>query len=329
MNKQNSNETDPRLLALLDELKPFPRRHPGAAARARARFLAEAVSSQEQRRHSLWNIFQQKEQFAMKLVLSIFVIAGLLFGGNATVSAAQDDLPDQPLYAVKLMAEEMRLRLQVDPSLQIETLMRQAQTRTEEMAALTENGIVPPAELSRRAQERIERALQLTAALEDPARTATLQRIHTQLQTQEQMMSRLQDGTCMACEPVLLQTREMLRSQLRQMEGGLDQLQPSPNQTQNQQQIHSTQTPMMIRQTAMPQASRTPLQNGIGQQNGSGNPAAGTPMPQNNAGDQNSGGMQNGPGEGGSPQNGSGDSDGGSDGSGQGSGGQGGQGGKP
>jgi uncharacterized membrane protein YgcG len=257
------------------------------------------------------------------------VIAALLFGGNATVSAAQDDLPNQPLYAVKLMAEEIRLRLQADPSLQIETLMKQAQTRTEEMTALTENDVIPPAELSRRTQERIQRALQLAAALEEPARTATLQQIRAQLQTQEQLMTRLQDGSCIACEPVLLQTREMLRSQLRQMDGSLDQSQPSPDQNQNQQQIHSTQTPLMIRQTAMPQASRTPLQNNIGQQDGSGNPVAGTPMPQNNAGDQNSGGMQNGPGEGGSPQNSGGNSDGGGDGSGQGSGGQGGQGGKP
>lgn len=329
MNKQNSDEIDPRLLALLDDLKLFPRRNPSAAARARAHFLAEAVSSQEQRRHSLWNIFQHKEQFVMKLVLSIFVIAGLLFGGNATVSAAQDDLPNQPLYAVKLMAEEMRLRLQADPSLQIETLMKQAQTRTEEMAALTENGVIPPAELSKRAQERIQRALHLAAALEDPARTATLQRIRTQLQTQEQMMSRLQDGTCMECEPVLLQTREMLRTQLRQMDGDPESSQPAPNQNQNQLQVRSTPTPMPIRQTAMPQASRTPVQNGTSQQNGGGNPAAGTPVPQNNSGAQDDGGMQSGPGGGGNSQNGSGDNDGGGDGSGQGSGGQGGQGGKP
>ena len=105
MNKQNDTETDPRLLALLDELKPFPARNPGAAARTRAHFLAEAVSAGEKQRHRLWNIFEQKEQFAMKLIVSTLVIAALLFAGSATVSAAQDDLPNQPLYAVKLMAE--------------------------------------------------------------------------------------------------------------------------------------------------------------------------------------------------------------------------------
>ena len=32
----------------------------------------------------------------MNLIISALVIAGLLFGGGATVAAAQDDLPTEP-----------------------------------------------------------------------------------------------------------------------------------------------------------------------------------------------------------------------------------------
>lgn len=274
----------------------------------------------------------------MKIMMSTFMIVGLLFGSRATVAAAQDDLPYEPLYPIKLVSEDLTLWWVSDPAAQIELLMQQAQTRTAEMAALVEDGITPPSELSVRAQERIRRALQLAADLDEPALTTTLQQIHTQLQTQEQLMSRLQDGTCVECEPILQQTRDMLRIQLRQIEGGIDHPQTSPNQSQNQHQIRITQTPVAIGETAVPQVSCTPVLDGTGQQNGGGNPSAGTPMPQDNSTNQGGGGLQNGSDNGGSNQtgndNGNGNRSGDESGNGNGSGndtgqGSGGHGGKP
>jgi len=138
MNMKQDDKLDPRLAALLDEIKPASARNPQAAARARSRFIAQAVSASEERRHNWWTtIFQQKEKFAMNMLMSALVILGLLFGGSATVSAAQDDLPNQPLYQLKLMSEDAKVWLASNPGLKIEMLMEQVQTRTEEMAALT------------------------------------------------------------------------------------------------------------------------------------------------------------------------------------------------
>ena len=81
------NKLDPRLASLLGDLKAVPARDPRAASRARSQFLAQAVSAQGKARHSVWNIFSQKEQFAMKLITTTLVIVGLLFGGSATVAA--------------------------------------------------------------------------------------------------------------------------------------------------------------------------------------------------------------------------------------------------
>jgi hypothetical protein len=75
-----NHEVDPRMIALLDELRDYPARNPNAAAYGRTQFLSEAVSVRDKQRHSLWTIFQQKEQFAMKLIVSTLVIVGLLFG---------------------------------------------------------------------------------------------------------------------------------------------------------------------------------------------------------------------------------------------------------
>jgi hypothetical protein len=299
-----NHEVDPRMIALLDELRDYPARNPNAAAHGRTQFLSEAVSVRDKQRHSLWTIFQQKEQFAMKLIVSTLVIGGLLFGGNATVAAAQNDLPNEPLYQLKLMSEDVDLWFMSDPTQQIETLMQQVQTRMEEMQSLASQGVTPPAELAIRAQERIQRALQIAAQLDGASQLAAFQQIQTRLQTQEQLMDQLQQGNCTECAPVLQQTRDMLQIQLRDVESGLatpegvqnqNQFQ---NQTQNQNQVRVTQTPQLTE--AIPTLPRTctPVLDGTGQQNGSGNLSAGTPMQQNNSTNQN-GGAQNGTGSGG------------------------------
>ena len=95
----------------------------------------------------------------MNLIVSALVIVGLLFGGNATVAAAQDDLPTRRLYQVKLLSEDAQLWFNTDPAAEVDLLMQQAQTRTQEMAALNEQGVTPPDALMTRTQDRIHQAL--------------------------------------------------------------------------------------------------------------------------------------------------------------------------
>ena len=306
---KQDDKLDPRLAALLDEIKPASARNPQAAARARSRFIAQAVSASEERRHNWWTtIFQQKEKFAMNMIMSALVVLGLLFGGSATVSAAQDDLPNQPLYQLKLMSEDAKVWLASDPGLKIEMLMEQVQTRTEEMAALTLAGITPPAELTIRTQERIQQALHIASSLDDASMVVAMEQIRTHLQTQEQLMIRLQDGSCTECEPILQQTREMLHNQLGQMESDLIDPEAFRNQNQNQNQVRTTQTPLATGSAVTPQTSCTPALDGTGQQNGNNNPPAGTPIPQDNGNDQNN--NDNGGGDENSNDNGNGNGEG-------------------
>ena len=306
---KQDDKLDPRLAALLDEIKPASARNPQAAARARSRFVAQAVSASEERRHNWWTtIFQQKEKFAMNMIMSALVVLGLLFGGSATVSAAQDDLPNQPLYQLKLMSEDAKVWLASDPGLKIEMLMEQVQTRTEEMAALTLAGITPPAELTIRTQERIQQALHIASSLDDASMVVAMEQIRTHLQTQEQLMIRLQDGSCTECEPILQQTREMLHTQLGQIESDLIDPEAFRNQNQNQNQVRTTQTPLATGSAVTPQTSCTPALDGTGQQNGNNNPPAGTPIPQDNGNEQNN--NDNGGGDENSNDNGNGNGEG-------------------
>ena len=218
----SSNDSiDPKLKARLGRLRQVPARDPQAASRGRARFLAQAVSPPEGRRHREWRHFSGKEARPMNAVLSVVLALALLFGGSATVYAAQDDLPNEPLYGIKLATENARLWLNSDPQGEVELLMAMVQTRAQEMNALAAQGIEPPAELRERMEAHIHLALQIAAGMDDPAMNATLSQIHaalhTQLQTMQQTHDQAGDG-----EPVLQQTRAMIEQRLRLIEDSLD-----------------------------------------------------------------------------------------------------------
>jgi len=217
----------------------------------------------------------------MNTLISVLVIAGLLFGGGATVSAAQDALPADALYPIKLLSEDAQLWLNSDPAAEIELLMRQAQTRAQEIAALEEKGIIPPETLTTRAQERIHRALEITAALDITEAPGVLMQIRDRLQTQDRLLSQLQDGTCSDCEPALDQTRDMLREQLRLVEDGLSDPagfihrhrsqngMPTPEATEESTAMPTEEPAAAVEIPAVtPQASCTPAPGGNGQQNG-------------------------------------------------------------
>lgn len=218
----------------------------------------------------------------MNIIVSLLVIAGMLFGGGATVSAAQNDLPNEPLYQVKLMSEEAGLWLTHDPTQQIDRLMQQAQTRMQEMQALASKGMTPPDDLVSRAQERIQRALRIAGQLEGEVQVAALQQIQLQLQRQAQQMEQTQSTDCADCDHLLQQTREMLRLQLQNVNNRLE----VPNGAQNQNQVRTTQTPQPTHLTIPTNGTCTPAPDGTGQQNGSNSPV-GTPAQQNNPNNQN------------------------------------------
>jgi len=230
-----SNEIDPKLKARLDELKDVPARDPQVAARGRARFLAQAastlapVSKWEKVRHMGWILNPGKENFAvMKAVVVVVIALALLIGGTATVYAAQDDLPNEPLYGLKLFTENARLLANTDPDREVEMLMELVQTRLQEMTAMANEGETIPAQVALRLEQHIQQALQVAAGMDDAAMLGALERIRATLQeqdrlmeqAQERLMTQSQDQANEETSQVMLQTRETIESRLRLVEEG-------------------------------------------------------------------------------------------------------------
>lgn len=211
----------------------------------------------------------------MNALISLVLAGVLLIGGGATaVSAAQDDLPTDPLYGVKTLTEDVRLWANTDPQAEVELLMEMAQTRTREMAALTARGDDVPARVTERLNRHFQEALQTAAGMDDAAMQAALLRIRAQLQAQEQEMVMLQAQYGEA--PLTTQTREMLRDRIRLVDDGLADPEGFRNTYRHENCYGLTETPTPVSTEELPQATPTAGGNGYGP----GNPTC-TPVPNN------------------------------------------------
>jgi hypothetical protein len=232
----------------LEEFKDTQERDPLRAASARARFLREAaeyrqaVSAERRVRQSGWNFPIRKEKLAMYALVSLILAASLLLGGGASVAAAQNDLPDQPLYPLKLWTENVRLNLTGNPQEQAELLMAMEQTRVQEVAALTEKGITPPDQVCDRLETHLRQTLRLAAGMDDADLERTLLQLRDRLQEQDRLLQQLQIHASPEAEPLLTRTRQMLQLHLQLEEQGLADPQSFRHKMQNRPQYGPAET---------------------------------------------------------------------------------------
>lgn len=135
------------------------------------------------------------------VLTSLVVVFSLLFGGaGATVYAAQGSMPDEALYGVKLLSEDVRLSLAGSTEAQIDLLMEYADRRNAEILALKfahetalENaGEETVLKVTNRYQEQVFHALELAGELQDEAMVDALAVIgvHIRKHDRDQVMGR-------------------------------------------------------------------------------------------------------------------------------------------
>lgn len=305
---KDKHEAEKYVKQRLEEIRDVPPRNPHMVSRGRARFLSQAVSAASLPRQKGWSFKFRKERYAMNVLLSILVIAGLLFGGGATVvGAAQDDLPGEPLYAVKTWSEDVGLQFGYDTEAKALRLMELAQIRIDEMTRLVETGQPVPDQVRLRLEQHIRQALQLCAQLDDPAMERTLLQIRERLELQVQEMTQLQSRTQQeqALPPaqqqmqMMNQTQTMLQQRLEVVDEGLQNREMFREQVQNDFQFGQEEvTPPAQNGNGQPEAvpgepNPAPSETGNPSPSPSPNPAPG--------GNGGNGGNGNGSGGGGKP----------------------------
>ncbi|MEN8171507.1 MAG: DUF5667 domain-containing protein [Chloroflexota bacterium] len=224
---------DPRLRAKLKSLETLPERDPQVVEDGRAKFLSQAqslaapVSVAGDRRHNTWmkSKFTKKESRSMLTTLASLLIAlTLAFGGaGATVYASQDSLPNDFLYPVKIISEDLQLALINDDYDEFTMLHSFTQRRWGEVNALLNQGEVVPPETLTRLEYQIASMFSLAAGLEDAEMEGALKQIQTMLQQGEKALTRAgQQDQILDQSGVMEGATEMLHHQHRVVENALE-----------------------------------------------------------------------------------------------------------
>jgi hypothetical protein len=268
------SDIDPEVLKKLALLSETSARNPAKEQIGLANFLQEArdlastVTTNNNRRHNGWmhaiqSIFmiRRKEHSPMfSTFATIILLVSLFLGGSGvTVAAAQNSLPDQPLYETKLWSEDLRLNLASDPQTLSQLSLDFATLRFEEIQKIFEGDRIPSEAVQLRVQSQIERAIQYASTLTDDQSINALQQIQTHLQTQQQTFLHFQTNSSSTTEPALLRTRQIIQDKLRIVEEDISNQLQVQEQTRQRDQLREKEqqnlvTPEVQETQAVPSA---------------------------------------------------------------------------
>lgn len=239
---------DPLLEDRFSALRNIPERDTQAARFGKEKFLAQAldlqraVSNSKDQRHYGWidsirNTFHNKERSPMFVpIVSILLAAMLLFGGSgAAVYAAQDSLPDEPLYEVKILNEQFLLSLPNSEDKILRLDLDFARRRVEEMASMALVGESSPEPVLLRLENHLDQALGLAARTSQGDLQAVMSQIQERLREQLSILEQAPQTN-----PIMTQARTALQIRLHWVELGLSEPQTFQTQARNRNRFNQS-----------------------------------------------------------------------------------------
>jgi hypothetical protein len=199
-----------RKASILSEPPPAP---PHRLSPGRQRFLAEAARLRNPGTNPR-KVRIRMATIPSTILTALMLVFGLLFSAGQVTAAS---LPGDPLYGIKLMAEEVRMATVAAPVSKAELARARAEERLDEVVLLLESGEVVNEATSLRAQEQLRAALQTAAQLHLRQATRALQRLEQGIQQRQRIMERLADGE--PDTPLQILLREMERVRLHACDG--------------------------------------------------------------------------------------------------------------
>lgn len=243
MNNLKKDNLENDVINFLESIKNIPQRNDVSAVEGKKAFLAEArnlksihstqpVSNTPLYRLNKWIVILQnyiyprrgKERFKMfSTIVTIAVALSVLFGGaGITAYAAQDALPNDALYGLKLFGEDLRLNFTNDPQEDLDLTLAYAERRLNESAALYEDDEPIDEPLATRYRQHLNYALNLAAANDDDDLRKALIQIRSCLELHNRIMIQLQTNMPDGLDPAMNQIRDTIRSRMRMVDLGLE-----------------------------------------------------------------------------------------------------------
>ena len=123
-------------------------------------------------------------------LFAIFLAVVFFFGGTGlTVYAAQESMPDETLYPLKTLSEDVLLSLTTSPRKQIDLTLGFADRRVTEIASLYSAGKTIPRGVVDRLQTELNKMLEEASMLGDQDMIQTLERVRARAEIQLETMS--------------------------------------------------------------------------------------------------------------------------------------------
>ena len=227
---QLESSLETQLEIWFSSMRAITPRSPAAIQRGRRDFLAQAsalsepVPILEDQRHTGWIVslisyFITKEYSPMYTTIASFLLVlALMFGGySAAVFAAQDSLPNQSLYQLKTLSEDIALRNTFRNTHRLQMELDYADRRVSEMIHLRERQQEIPESTYLRLQNHLDQALLVAANSEEGEMVRVLNQVRERLQLQSGLLASELDH-----DPLLLRAREMIQTRIGWAELGLD-----------------------------------------------------------------------------------------------------------
>jgi hypothetical protein len=172
------DELDKGLKEKLDLLQETPPRDPIKASQRRDEYLKQVKYLQYGKpvfsiagllNSRAWKSLFSQRPSLVPFAAAVLLIFGLVFGSVGTVYAAQDSLPNDLLYSIKLTGENLRLAFTADTEDRISLLTSYADRRLQEATILDAQEQPIPVELATLMDGYINELISLTASLDENA----------------------------------------------------------------------------------------------------------------------------------------------------------------
>ncbi len=221
----NNNEINPELKKLLESLQDVPARDLQQRHIGRERFLSQAKNIQPRRtpaRTSKSRVGAPlRKSWLPRLAAILAVVLFALSSIGGTVYAAQSSLPDDLLYPVKTLTEDIQIGLESDPEERLDLYATFANRRLEEIEAQIQAGEEISPKVLARLEKHSEKMLQQAAQVGDKGLENALRQVQQALEKQNQMMEKLQKQTPGQGEKGLLNAQEKLQERMELVDNGL------------------------------------------------------------------------------------------------------------
>jgi hypothetical protein len=231
----DKNELNPLLKKELEHLQDVPERGLQAGHAGRENYLAQVRSLKPrpvQTTRSAQN--GHRRSWVLRLASVVAVLALALGSIGGTVYAAQASGPNDLLYGVKTLTEEIQVSLESDPQDRLDLFTQFSNRRLAEIQAQVDAGETVSEKALALLEKHTGSMLEEAAKMGEQGLSNALRQIQQNLQKQNQVMEEIGKEHPQGNPPGLVKAKEEVQSRLRQVENGINE--PQGFQEQMQQE---------------------------------------------------------------------------------------------